>query len=104
MNYIEHYDEDSGYSFEIPELTLGPDMTPPEEETHAALLSALHSAITMGLSQVPVFAIVGTDSVVSLPREEYAYKLQVCLEYFQSTEEYEICQCLVELHEKLYYF
>lgn len=98
MNWIEQYDQDSGYTFEIPELALSENPTP---EMHAALLSALYNGIRLGCKQVPVFAVSGSDSVVTLQREDYRASLEQELEYFLQLEEYEICQTLSDLQREL---
>lgn len=107
MNYINQYDEESGYTFEIPEIELPADVELEEAllhrsaEIHAALLSALYNGITLNLDQVPVFAVKGADSVVGLPREDFGDRLETSLSYFQALEEYEICSTLTALREQL---
>ena len=107
MKYTEHYDEDSGYCFEIPELVPEPGLDLEEflqgngPEIMAALLSAVYNGIELSCEQVPVFAVAGADTVVSITRDQYPEKLHSLLDYFSRLEEYEICETLVELEKKI---
>ena len=107
MNYIEHYDESSDYTFEIPELEIkgGEDLEQAvlelAPEIHGALLSALYNGITLGCDQVPVFAIKGVDSVVTIKRDQYAEKIDFVIGFYSKFEEYEICNTLLKLKAQL---
>lgn len=107
MNYIEHYDEELDTVFEIPEFDmsdyreLDDFLAQNEALLQAAVLSALHNAIELGLELIPVFAVKESDSVVSLSRDQFEEKLASCLEYFKQVEEYEICAVLTKLKKKL---
>jgi|LakMenE18May11ns_1017448.scaffolds.fasta_scaffold9526119_3 hypothetical protein len=107
MNYIEQYDEESDYTFEIPELdtagyaTLEEFAESQSAEIYEATLSAIYNAIELDLDWVPVFAVKDSDSVVSLNRDLFRDKLDRCLSYYQSIEEYEICSTIKDLQEQL---
>lgn len=107
MKWIHQYDATSGRTFEIPELdfssyeTLEQALQENALEIHAAVTSALYHAAEFGLDQVPTFAITGSDSVVNICRPDYLEKLRLALEYFAQHEEYELCQVLQSLEEKL---
>ena len=107
MNYIEQYDEESDYTFEIPELdatgyaTLEEFSESQSAEIYEATLSAIYNAIELDLGQIPVFAVKDSDSVVSLVRDQFRDKLDNCIVYYQSIEEYEICSTIKDLQEQL---
>lgn len=107
MKYIEQYDEASGYTFEIPELELMPGLEMKDAlarlapEIHEAMVSALYHGINFDCEQVPVFAIKGSDLVMNLSCDEYRDRLESTLAYFQSIEEYEVCQALIEIKSYL---
>ena len=109
MVLIEHYDEDLDLTFEIPQIKMKSGysveevITQNEEIYYAAVLSALHSAITMDLPHVPLLAIEGEEDILVLEKgkEDYREKLGDSLVYFQFKEEYEICTVLAELAKEL---
>jgi hypothetical protein len=107
MKYVEEYDEELDMTFEIPELDpaghedMEDFIQENQAEVQAAVLSALYNAIELGLDRIPVFVVKGADSVVSLGREDFKEKLDLCLEYFTQIEEYEICATLTRLNKKL---
>jgi hypothetical protein len=107
MKYVEEYDEELDMTFEIPELDsdgysdIDDFVINNQAEIQAAVLSALYNAIELELDRVPVFVVKGADSVVSLAREDFKEKLDLCLEYFTQIEEYEICVTLARLNKKL---
>ena len=107
MNWTEHYDETSGLTWEIPEIAMdrlhsleGVDRKL-STEIWTAVLSALYNAIQLGCVEAPVFAVTGSDSVVTLKRADFAEKIERAIEYFAEIEEYEACQCLQELKKNL---
>lgn len=105
MEYIDQYDEELDTSFEIPEFNTSGYGSLEEftsENTalvQAAILSALHTGLSMGIDHVPVFAVKGTEWVIEMERAEYEEKLEQCQSYFQEIEEYEFCSILQELKE-----
>lgn len=105
MEWIDQYDEELDTSFEIPEFDTAGYRSLDEYTSdnaalvQAAILSALHSGLSLGIDHVPVFAIKGTDFVIEMERVEYAEKLEECMNYFTSIEEYEMCSVLQELKE-----
>lgn len=107
MNYIEQYDEESDYTFEIPELdtdgyaTLEEFAESQTADIFEATLSAIYNAVELDLDRVPVFAVKGSDIVISLGRAQFRDKLERCLDYYQSIEEYEICSTVKDLQEKI---
>ena len=107
MDFIEQYDEENDYYFEIPEIEIATDQTiedflnSEDADLYAALLSALYNAITLGFDTVPVFAVKYEDNIVNINREEYPESLDNCLKYFTKLEEYELCQVLADLKKKL---
>jgi hypothetical protein len=103
MNWTEHYDEVNDLTWEIPEIALtgldqlkgvGCDRS---TELWTAVLSALYNGIRLDCTEVPVFAVAGSDSVVTLQRADFAEKIERAIEYFLEVEEYEVCQCLQDL-------
>lgn len=107
VKYVDFYDEDLKKSFEIPEYDLGEAMTMDDfvKESpaifNAAILSALYNAITLDLPSIPVFTIKGVEEGFTILRSDYAEKLEICLKYFESIEEFEFCTTLINLKEKL---
>jgi hypothetical protein len=107
MNLILHYDESLDLEFEIPELIAAghPDipsfLEAHQSEVNEAMLSALHTAIDMSLSCVPVFVIKGVDEVFNIKREEFQRQCDRLLEYYSGLEEFELCIVLQQLKAKL---
>lgn len=103
MRWTEHYDEATGLTWEIPEIALdGLDSLEGIErnrstELWTAVLSAIYNAVHLDCAEVPVFAVAGSDSVVTLQRADFAEKIERAIEYFLEVEEYEACQCLQDL-------
>jgi len=103
MTYIEHYDAASNQYFEIPEFditgykTLEDFVSSDEDSIQAALLSAVYHGVTLNLKSAPVFAIKESDSVVTISKDDYLAKINMCIIYYSSIEEYEICATLVDL-------
>ena len=107
MDLIRQYDEDLDLEFEIPELdpTGYPDipsfLEAKEAEVNEATLSALHTAIEMGLPWAPVFAVKGVDEVFTIKKEEFKKQSSRLLEYYSELEEFELCIVLQDLQSKI---
>lgn len=107
MEYIEHYDEEKDLAFEIPEVSMKNYSSLEElfnEQIgiyHASVLSALYNAIELDLKDVPFISVKELSLIVYLHEREYEEKLEKCLEFFLSVEEYEICSALKKMKSKL---
>lgn len=107
MRYTEYYREDIDTSFEIPIFNLSAyesieDFEEQQEEVFCeALFSGLYNAIQMDLDWIPVFLIEDTEMVLTMEKEYYDEKIDRCISYYVSTENYEYCNILKILKEKL---
>jgi hypothetical protein len=70
-------------------------------ELSEAVLTAITAAVDLGLETVEVFEIEELGVVFSLSREEMNNSLDGCLDYFQSVEEYEKCNKIINLKTKV---
>lgn len=106
MEMFEQFEEELDRYFEIPELdsTIYPSTQDfLKKERHAIMVascSALHSAVTLKLPYVPVFAFKGLDLIARMEESEYLRKFEETIEYFQEREEYELCAALLNLKNK----
>jgi hypothetical protein len=107
MKYTEYYREDIDIAFEIPIFDLSgygsvEEFEEQEEEIFCeALFSGLYNAIQMDLDWIPVFLIDNSDLVLTMEEQYYEEKIDRCLEYFISVENYEYCNILKILKDKI---
>lgn len=107
MKYINHYDEGLNKSFEIPEYSMEEVVTLQDfidenpQLFHAALMSAVHNGVMLDLDHVPVFCVAETQNVFEIVSYDYLEKIDICLTYFTSIEEYEFCSTLADLKSKI---
>ena len=107
MEYIEHYDEEKDLAFEIPEVSMKNYSSVEELFSvengiyNASVLSAIYNAVELDLKDVPLLCIKETSSVIYLHKEQYKEKIEKCLEFFLSVEEYELCSTIEEIKKKL---
>ena len=106
MKYTEYYREDIDTSFEIPIFDLSTyesveEFEEKQEEVFCeALFSGLYNAIQMDLDWIPVFCIEDTEMVLTMEKEYYEEKIERCISYYVSVENYEYCNILKILKEK----
>lgn len=106
MEMFEQFEEELGQTFEIPELDSRSYPSTADflkAERHSIMVasaSALHSAVSLKLPYVPVFAFKGIDLVARMEESEYLRKFSETIEYFQDREEYELCAALLNLKNK----
>jgi len=107
IKYTEYYREDIDISFEIPVFNLDKYKTVEEFEEEeieifcGAITSALYNAIELNIDWIPIFSIENTDLVLSMEKKHYREKLEFCLDYYLSVENYECCGVLKLLEKKL---
>jgi hypothetical protein len=53
------------------------------------------------LEEIPVFAILETESVFMLDRDSMPTAVDGCIEYYKEIEEYEMCNELLKLKSEL---
>jgi hypothetical protein len=70
-------------------------------ELSTAVLAAVRLAVEQGLDEVEVFEVEELGAVFSLSRKEMSGSLEGCLDYFQSVEEYEKCNEIINLKTKI---
>jgi len=103
MNWIKHYDEETGIEQNLPQLDDGSkDSVEDVIRNNADIIynmmySGLELAIINKLPRVATVAI--QDIIFHIDKDQYKSKLELCLEYFQSPEleEYEKCATIVKL-------
>lgn len=102
MQPVENHNDKN----KIPSLRLGKGSTEDFVQTNRAeiskaVLSAISFAIDNGLDEVEVFEIEELGVVFSLSRKDMNDSLDGCLDYFQSVEEYEKCNKIINLKTKV---
>jgi len=103
ITYIEHYDQGLDLTFELPEFDISGSesfdlfLAANPGPVQFAIFSAISTALELGLERVPVFAVRGSDAIIGLDRNQFNEKLDACLGYFISIEEYEACSEVAEL-------
>ena len=107
MEFIEEYHEELGTNIPIPELEML------AEENHEdflvrntlviskAILAALTIMVEFNLQRVPCFAVKDGDMIFNLDRESAVVALDNCIANFTESEDYEMCQKLMDLKAKL---
>ena len=107
MEYEEHWDEENDLVWELPlikvEDFLGLESLSFSHslEIWEAVVSAIYNAVDLGLERVPVFILDGTDSVVTLDRDQFESRLDEAQKYYSSHEAYELCHAIGIIKEKL---
>jgi hypothetical protein len=100
-------EEDENIELEFPtfsaaEVTEGLDFEVHyRKEIAEAVHLALDRMIEYDLEEIPVFAILETESVFMLDRDSMPTAVDGCIEYYKEIEEYEMCNELLKLKSEL---
>jgi hypothetical protein len=107
MNFIDYYHEELEVGIPIPELELEEDESMDEflirqrPEISKAIAYAVTLLVDLKADIMPCFAVKDTDLVFNVNRDEAAYSVDRCIEYFEEVEDYEKCILLTNIKTKL---
>lgn len=103
VEYIEYYDNDLEQNIKILKFEDNISQDKLEiiykDELQRASFKALEMLSTTSFEQVPCFMI--QDNLFEIDRNQYEEHLLECLNYFTDIEDYELCDKLVSINEKL---
>lgn len=106
MKWIEYYDEKANLIFELPsyEITYHEKLQNFFDYNKELLIefifNSIEFAILNNLEVVPCF-IINDDYVITIDKSSFQEKLDICLDFFIKTEQYEKCSLIVKLKEIL---